>query len=216
MVTLGTIFEHLPLREQGPGVLGDVESHLPPGHPYKDADRITTVHESTHGICSQIRKKYDTPGFYLLKNRAILLPEPNLLLEQITIPLVLRGDGYDLYLVKARRWWNKQPSYVWEEYVAYTNGSEAREELGIGIRWETVQYAIEFLIYSSYIPYLTGDTSCREFLRWQNERALGLYHRSAVSSPQLLALRSDPTLQSYRYFLRDYYGEMWCTIWLRI
>ena len=216
MVTLGVKFYYPPRRERRSGILGDVDSHLPANHPYTCDDPITTVHESTHGINASFRYKYKTPGFYLLHDQAILLNEPDLTLSDIDIPPPLRGAVHDRYLVKARRWWNEQPSYVWDEYTAYTNGADARAQFGRSDRIDTVEYAVEFLVYSSYIPYMTGDTTCREFLRGQNERVMGLCRRAQASCSTFIALQTHPALCGYRDFLRNYYGEMWCKIWLHI
>jgi hypothetical protein len=44
--------------------------------------------------------------------------------------------------------WNEQPSYVFDEWCAYTNGLEARYRLGIRDRQETGRYAAEFIAYA--------------------------------------------------------------------
>lgn len=50
-------------------VLSDIESHLPNGHLYKDNDKVTWGHESTHGINSKLRSiesqiKFSKLSFY--------------------------------------------------------------------------------------------------------------------------------------------------------
>lgn len=87
-------------------ILADIDSHMPAGHIYRDNDKITWGHETSHGIASRLRMKhsrfYGSDGtthwngffiplpcghevfktnarincFYLLKNRAIILDEP--------------------------------------------------------------------------------------------------------------------------------------------
>ena len=93
-----------PIREVSgyPPILTDVESHLPAGHPYDDPDRITTVHECTHGINSLLRAQYGCRAFYVLKDRAVLLDEPATTLAAVAaqVPPSLRGEVYELYLVR--------------------------------------------------------------------------------------------------------------------
>lgn len=86
-------------------ILSNIESQLPNGHPYKDNDRITWGHETTHGINSRIRNTLAGPkqnGIYILNNQAVLLPEPPITLRDVAgvVPRDLRGQVYDLYLVR--------------------------------------------------------------------------------------------------------------------
>jgi len=88
-------------------VLSDIEGHMPAGHIYKDNDKITWGHETTHGINSDLRQKFsrieakNNPwslvgtwvddihghkifksyarinGFYVLEDKAVIIKEPN-------------------------------------------------------------------------------------------------------------------------------------------
>jgi hypothetical protein len=139
-----------PIRDVGNlgPIVTDVESHLYAGHPYRDADRITWVHEGSHGVSSLLRNKWGCPAFYVLQNRAVLMPEPRTTLSAVAgrVPQSLRGEVYNLYLIQMQQWWNNQPSFVFDEWVAYTNGAEARRRLGIPDREETLRYASEFIV----------------------------------------------------------------------
>lgn len=88
-------------------VLADIESHMPAGHAYRDADKITWGHETTHGINANVRmgKTPKQNGFYLLDNTAILIDEPSTTIRQVAqvVPLVLRGKVYKLYLIDQAR-----------------------------------------------------------------------------------------------------------------
>lgn len=43
-------------------VLNDIDSHMPAGHIYADADRVTHAHETTHGINSDLRQAFGRSG----------------------------------------------------------------------------------------------------------------------------------------------------------
>jgi hypothetical protein len=193
-------------------IIADVQSHLPAGNPYRDSDPITTVHESTHGINSLIRQHYGQPGFYLLNNKAAVISEPKTGLSKVAqiVPASLRGEVYDLYLIQQRIYWENEPSYVFDEMTAYTNGAEARYELGIAERQETVRYMLEFIVYSACVAKATPEPQMREFLRYQIERAIAIYHRSAVPTSYLNKLQTNTDANELRQFLRDYFGRSWC------
>jgi disulfide oxidoreductase YuzD len=193
-----------------PPVLIDIESHLPAGHPYRDADRVTWTHEGTHGINSLLRQKHGQPAFYVLRNRAVLLREQPTTMAAIAdaIPTPLRGDVYRLYLIEMQRYWNEQPTYILDEWVSYTNGAEARQALGIRDRTETVRYALEFSVYSAYVVG-RGDPQIKAFYKWQSERVMNLYQRSGVRSAYLDVLRQSPEAGQLRDWLRRTYGRKW-------
>jgi hypothetical protein len=197
-----------PLRpvDVGP-VVSDIESHLPAGHPYYDSDRITWVHEGTHGINSRLRNLYGCPAFYVLKNRAVLLNEPDTTLAKVArrVPKSLRGSVYSLYLIQMQGYWNQQPSYVFDEWVAYTNGAEARRQLGITSRGETVDYALEFCIYAACVPWAANsdDPKLKAFYKWQVERVL------RFNPHGLDKLKTAQDAESLRQFLRSYCGSTW-------
>lgn len=116
-----------PLRsvpaEQLGTILADVESRLPPGHPYVALDDpMNWAHEGTHGVNSQIRNsagRERVNAFYLLDGRAVILSEPRFSLSQI-IALVPREFQRDVLAVAA---WNDQPLYALDEWTAYTSGT---------------------------------------------------------------------------------------------
>lgn len=191
--------------------VADIESHLPKGHPYRDADLITYVHEGTHGINSLLRAEFNCPGFYVLKDRAYILPEPATTLTKVAkvIPVSLRGDVYRLYLIDSRRWWNNQPSYMFDEWVAYANGADARQQLGIKNRQETVHYMLEFCVYSACVTCYTDDLQTRAFYKWQLERSMKLYRASGLKSDYLVKLRTEPDAEQLRAYIRGYCGPNW-------
>ena len=210
---LSTFTNYPSIRDVGNlnGIIADIESHLPAGHPYRDSDLITWVHEGTHGINSRLRNEFRCPGFYVLDNRAVLLNrEPNTTLTQVArlIPVSLRGDVYQLYLIDSRRWWNNEPSYIFDEFIAYTNGAEARRQLCIRDRQETVRYMVEFVVYSTGVVYASKgrNDQSRLFLMWQIKRAMKIYHASGIKSTYLDRLRRSADATELRVYMRDYFG----------
>ncbi len=193
-------------------VVGDIESHLLPGHPYREADRIGWVHEGTHSIHSNLRARFSRPGFYVLNNRAILLQEPATTLAAVAriVPPSLRGEVYSLYLVSQQGYFNEQPSYIFDEWCAYTNGLEARYRLGIRDRQETGRYAVEFIAYAVCVPWATQlhDPQVRALLQWQTERVLTLCRASSIQ-PKLDRLRMATDAKPLRDFTRAYFGPDW-------
>jgi len=227
----------LPLRNvTGLGeILSDIESHMPAGHIYRDSDKITWGHETTHGIHSRLRQKYSQSGeiiktslgryfkssnrincFYVLENRAIILKEPNVTLAQVAgnVPQSLRGEVYRLYLIQQQRYWNKEPLYVFDEWVAYGNGAAVRHDLDIKNRVGTVRYALEFNVYAMTLAQTAkiDDPQFKKFLMWNLERTMNLYKINNPTEHQktyLQKMRTNPDGESLRNYIRGYCGVEW-------
>ncbi|RDJ35436.1 MAG: hypothetical protein DWQ19_11510 [Crenarchaeota archaeon] len=158
-------------------VLSDIESHMPAGHIYRDSDKITWAHETTHGINSNLRQKYSRSyggrdvwgrsawkeidgkpvfhngrinGFYCLDNKAAIIEEPPTTMQAAAalVPQSLRGPVYNLYMVQQARSWGDTPLYIFDEWSAYQNGSACRADLEIQERSETVSQMLEFDVYA--------------------------------------------------------------------
>jgi len=181
-------------------ILNDVQSQLQAGHQYTCDDDITTVHECTHGINSRLRGLHGKPSFYVLNNKAIILEEPKGILRSIAekIPVDYRGKTYQTYLVDARRWWNEQPTYIFDEFSAYINGAQARRDLGRTDRGEAIEFMGEFIVYAVCVPWATGseDPKMKAFLRYQIDRALDLGAEVTVDG-------------DLRVFMDEYFGPEW-------
>jgi len=184
----------------GSDVLDDLESRMPPNHIYRDVDRITWAHETTHGLNSRLRQKYDEDryeyhmvvldeklvyqsrsgynAFYVLEGKSVILKEPDITISDVAkrIPQNLRGNVYNLYLIRSQSDWNNSPLYLYDEWVAYSNGSACRSDLRIRDRIETVRYMFEFLVYCNYVCIVsdTHDVRLLRFNKWQIERSLKL------------------------------------------
>lgn len=129
-----------PLRQGSHSnpVVRDVESHMSQSsfNYFKGDTATTTVHECTHGINSDLRNKFYPGGrhncFYLLNSQYAHFPEPNWKKREV-IPYVppeyRSGILWDTYVAKSN--WDDQPLYLWDEWVAYVNGSELGEVYSI-------------------------------------------------------------------------------------
>ncbi len=201
------------VRDFGP-ILTDTEAHLPQGHPYANAsDVVNWVHESIHGINSDLRQKYRCAGFYCLDNRAVLLNNPPITLTDVAreVPASLRGFCYNLYFIQQRADWNEVPTYVFDEAVAYTGGAEARVKRNIPDRNDTVQFCLEFVPYSICVAKAAHDAGLPEdpqvtaFIRWQTERCIRLGKEINMPLPNMMS--NDAA--SFRDFCHLYFGPDW-------
>jgi hypothetical protein len=205
-----------PLRDASAlePVVRDIESHLPAGHPYRSTDRISWVHEGTHGINGLLRNAYQRPAFYVLGDRAVLLPrEPATTLATVAalVPPSLRGEVYSRALLQMEGDWNETPSFVFDDWTAYTNGLEARYRLGIKDREETGRFALEFVVYAMCVPWASQsrDPQTKAFLQWQTERTLDLYRKSGIPLTTLGRLRNASDAALLRGFITTYFGPDW-------
>jgi hypothetical protein len=183
-----------PLRGAPSGVgafLADVESHLPPemGWQYRDRDRVTWCHETTHGVHSALRNRHHLPGFYPGGGKCALVEPPAVTLGEVAavVPSQLRGTRYNTYLVAQRRDWDRDPLYVWDEWVAYNNGTTTGIEEGARPGGGASDDAVACIELSGYALAVAAaarrkgapvSEQFREFLAWELRRSLGLYARA--------------------------------------
>jgi hypothetical protein len=171
--------------------LADIESRLPPemGTRYRDTSRVTWCHETTHGVHADLRNRYRLPAFYPGGGKFALVEPPAVTLAEVAavVPGPLRGTRYDLYLVRQRREWNRDPLYVWDEWVAYDNGTTTGiEEVGraqVGMSDDAIA-CIELSGYALAVAAAARRKGApvseqfREFLAWELRRSLRLYARA--------------------------------------
>jgi hypothetical protein len=188
-------------------VLGDIESRMPKGHQYSDKDLVTWAHETTHGLNNRVRNKLHEPGkfynaFYVLDGQALVLPEPKFLISDAadSVPSHLRGDIYDLYMVKQQASWNDRPLYIWDEWNGYQNGSATRTDLDINERFGTVEYMWEMAVYSTYIAMHKPDDAINNALLYMMNRTSILYYSSknTVDADEYISkIKSTKELMDY-------------------
>lgn len=101
-------------------------------------------------------------AFYVLKNRAVILPEPAFHKGDITqfIPNSFRLDRYATY-VAGQHDWDGQPLYIFDEWTAYINGAMTATDLAKsgelkagGTDW--VMGPLEFVAYGLAVA-MTAD-----------------------------------------------------------
>jgi thiol-disulfide isomerase/thioredoxin len=84
-------------------------------------------HEACHAFHAQLRNQYGKPTVYLGGGLAAVVDEPPVRLSEVASAVVdagMRGPSYDLYLVQAQRWWDRQPTYILDEGAAYLAGTQ--------------------------------------------------------------------------------------------
>lgn len=190
-----------PLREpSGQGkYLSNIISQSPNPGLYSDPDLVTSGHENVHGVNSRLRQLAGsgTNGFYVLNNVGYIIQEPrNYKLSDVarTIPAKYRGESYNTYLVASRQWWENEPSYVFDEAVAYQAGTMVGLELGLIERAEDSFFrALELNIYSIYSTKLSGQQDMIELIRFITERNLLIYNTLPKNNPKVR--------QNYQYLL---------------
>lgn len=235
------VWMELPAQntETGAGwgeVLTDIVQHCPPGWVgiYYDPDPVTRGHETSHGIHAFLRNEHNhtgrrANGFYLLGDRAVIVAEPAMRKSDVApyVPPSLRGMRYDLY-VTGMGAWDDTPLYLWDEWVAYTNGTAVGIDLVERGLWnggwrDACMGTVEFAVYATAVGMAVEDLDpasfepggqLRAFLAWHLVRSLDLFRRCARLSPfawdeqdaYFESLIDAPDARPLRDFLRRSYG----------
>lgn len=199
--------------------LADIESHIDPKHggTYRDSDLTTWAHETTHGINSDIRMRYRgrINGFYCLEDRAIILKEPNFRLGLVRnyIPQSMsRSTLYQLYMVSQARSWDDTPTYIFDEWIAYTNGSVCYSELPKSNRFGSVKGMFEFNIYAIALCQALkthdpsyDDKELKLFVMWNLKRTY--QYRNGEEKEVITSFKNSQDFENLRRFARSYFGE---------
>ncbi|RTK95524.1 MAG: hypothetical protein EKK64_06795 [Neisseriaceae bacterium] len=170
-------------------VLSDIESHMPAGHHFVDPDKVTWAHETTHGINNDIRnsKGRGINAFYVLNDKAAVIAEPRTTIRRVasTIPPVLRGFSYQLYLVQQAGDWNNEPLYLMDEWTAYANGAECAIEIDKDRVASDLISSHNFNVYCLYLAKCIkedcpdyDDKQFKAYLKWGIERVFDLSKNS--------------------------------------
>lgn len=218
-------------------VLKDVINHEAPGDSNNYDDKVTIAHETSHGIHAYIRGHFNSSGkkingFYVLDNQAVVIEEPKMRKSQVGpfVPQSLRGPRYSTYIT-GQTAWDDTPLYIWDEWVAYTNGGDAGvNQVQQGLWHEgwrdAVAGQIEFSVYAiatamaaeKYDPnYFTGNKQFREFLAWNLERSMTTFKIGArmeefkydAQDQYYEKLRTSSDAEDLRAFTRELFGSDW-------
>lgn len=170
------------------------------GHPYRDADYVTWAHEGTHGVNGRLRMAWAQYGwncFYCFEGRAFWIKEPKFRKSQVAAR-VSRGDrgrNFALYMT-GQRAWDSRPLYILDEWIAYTNGSEAGLDLAEKDQWrggrrhDTIENMDEFTKYASVLlatqreldPDYAHADDLADFVEW-NEHRCSRIRQDAANYP---------------------------------
>lgn len=204
-------------------VLSDIRSHINDGGYYDDGDKVTSGHETTHGINSMVRNRLykgkPINAFYCLEGKVSVLEEPRTRIEVVAreVPRSLRGGVYGLYMVEQASTWGDRALYILDEWVCYTNGSAVRKDLGMSGRSETVLYMLEFDVYVMTLAKVLEDLEpgyssggFKDFVRWNVERSMSLYNGEREAAEYLERLRVNADAAGLRSFMIGYFGRRWC------
>lgn len=172
---------------------------------YRFPDPVTTVHETTHWLNSQLRMQYRGGAYYLGQGRFLWvrrkLTRPTL--GQVAQRMRYRGRLFQLYLEQSRHplqprvigpgqllvGHEDDPLFLFDEFGAYVNGAAtAMQYAGTGYR-DRVQAALEMGYYAAEClhaaPAQYGDR--RELARiwlYQAHRAVAIAQRARRTGRQ--------------------------------
>lgn len=225
-------------------VLADIESHMPAGHIYRDSDYVTWGHETSHGIASRLRQKHSGSNvmimvsyllldghevvklnaginvFYVLNNKAVIIREPNTTISRAAalVPRSLRGRTYQLYMVSQAASWGDTPLYIFDEFVAYSNGAEVRYNRKMNERGDTVESMLHFSVYAMCVAQAckTDDPQFKNFLAWSLKRSMILLEKNkelggtSQAEDYWTHFKTSSDAQSLRSFIKEYLGTDWC------
>ncbi len=240
-------FFHFPPQKQASHpswgtALTDIVRHLHPTYgaqyDYPD-DRITWGTLVSHGISSHLRFAYNVTGkpangLYLMQDRATLVVEPKIHLTDIAprVPASLRGARWQSAVVGPAKDWNDTPTFVLEQWIASTNGSEVGIDLvkqglwgttvrdAVGGTFELNLYAFAFgLAVEELDPtYFAENPLTRELLAWNTERAMRLFAEGSQMPPFTNLAQEDLATKwktaadaaPLRNFARKLFGGSYC------
>lgn len=225
-------FIDVPKKKTGLGdetIYNDVTSRQ--NKPFGDkAGRSTNVHETVHGIHSELRNLHYRMGmkkcnmFYCLKGRAVAIENPNITLTTIKkyIPPSLRSYRHELYFNAQLKDWNDVPTYVMDEWIAYISGGEcAVQDFKNGLPKEdsdAVSGCLDFSIYTVSFAiavqkedpdYWSSHPEFMEFIRFNMERAERTFLDGREDFPSkkqevlLNSLLNNEDAKEIRDFLRN-------------
>ncbi|MBI2395965.1 MAG: hypothetical protein HYV09_40760 [Deltaproteobacteria bacterium] len=217
--------------------LTDVENHLPSsyGTTYRDADKITHGHETSHGIHAHLRNYFNKTGqranaLYVLGDRAAIVVEPKIRKSQVApfVPTSLRGSRYATY-VTGQTAWDDTPLYVWDEWNAYVNGGAVGTDLVKRGLWKAgwrdgVNGQLEFAVYAVAVAmavqkhdpaYLEGNQQFRELLAWNLRRTMSIFREGqkmkefawATQDAYYERMKTGADAAPWRAFFEGFFGD---------
>jgi len=196
-------------------------------------DRVRWGEATSHGIASHLRFAYNVTGkaangLYVMQDRATLVVEPTIFLSDVgpRVPQSLKGPSFQRTLVAVQA--NDKPTFLLEDWIAATNGSEVGVDLVKQNQWGTtvrdgVRTTFELTIYAlawahtvtvTDTSYFQDNPLTRELLAWNTERALRLYDEGSqmpafknnAQDDYLAKWKTSPDAAPLRNFARRFFG----------
>lgn len=194
--------------------------------------RATNAHETAHGIHATYRNEHirlrsgeQVNAVYMGDGKIAVIREPEFLIKHIEVPQCLRGYRHELYFVQQLQYWNEQPLYIFDEWVAYICGAECAvddfETCGLDTKEDSVSGSLEFSIYAvaTYLAakardpdYLDREPQFRRVLGYTLKRAEQVFYDGRDVFPSKKqddlyeALQSHPDARPIRDCLRSEFG----------
>lgn len=183
------------------GLLGDIVSRCPNAKVFKGGDSIEFAHEATHGVIASLKSdgKYT---IYILEGRGYILVEPKLKLSDIAkkIPKELVGNNFRLYLLKQSLYWDDEPLYLMNEFIAYSNAACVADQLDKPSAFaDEVRGSMEMFGYCIMLQKCANQTDINVFMDWGWSRIDFQYNQ--LKSKKLSNDKFDKmykTLQEYK------------------
>lgn len=226
-------------REDMGEFLFDIETHLPEkyGNQYTfENDQNTWGHETTHGINAHLNMLYgnikENYCFYVGNNKAAVIKQPDIKITQVAnvIPEIHRKSRYKTYMVDQAGSWDDYPLYIFDEWVAYTNGGKVGVELlgkkllrGSGEKTDAVHACLEFNVYAMYVCMAVkkydpnyDNKQFLEFVAWNCKNSMEIYYTGSQynyfnwdDDKYLKELQMGESAKELREFVMSTFGEAW-------
>lgn len=211
--------------------VNDLERRMPANHSYRDEDKCTHVHETTHGLHAKIRNKYyqdydyEIQPLYVFDGKCCIIQNPKAKMSDFNrkIPKSLVGGMYNLYLISQSSQFNDEPLYLMDEWVAYTNGPVAALEADMRERNENNFYRMFEMGMYVYVmgmhcidkfPSSEDLEQFRRFLIYNTDRMLDMLNDNRAKGWDiknvddiLQQLKGSDDCRELRDFLKKVMGE---------
>lgn len=154
-----------------------------------ESGRNINVHETVHGIHSEVRnqyekelKRYDLNAFYCLDGNVILLIEPKITIRHVIkyVPEKLKSYRWNLYFVEQLKDWDDKPTYILDEWVAYILGSKCavddHQKSVITHRSDAISGCLDFSIYATALAMAVKNHDPDYWKNYPEFKAMINYH----------------------------------------
>jgi len=215
-------------------ILRDLARHIEHDGPWLADELSTAAHESTHLMNTQINRAHNqrwgqANAFYALNDCGILMPEPKVRKSDAAayLPDSMRGLRFAQYIT-GQESWDDVPTYIFDEWIAYTHGSAAALELRDNGNWgdkrsDALAGQVEFTAYGLALgmavrdldpTYFAAETAFVQFVAWNARRSLDQYRAgrdddrwpSEESHAIYAAMRDSADGAAMRAFVTEVYG----------